>query len=505
MNRPSPWRELALLALWLLATLGWRPLMLPDEGRYAGVAFEMLRGHWLVPTLDGLPYFHKPPLLYWLDIAAMQMLGVHAFAARLGPALLGWALGAALFLHLRRWHGERVARLGLVVLATAPLFYFGAQYVNHDIGVAACITAAVLAIVRAVDDPAHTDRRWLVAGWALCGLGVLAKGLIGIVLPALVVGPWLLAQGRWRQTLSLLHPLGPAAFAAVALPWMLLMEQRHPGFFDYFVVEQHFRRYATTHFNNQQPFWFFFVVLPLGLLPWGLWLWPAAKAQGLEPARAGLYRWWVLAVVVFFSLPASKLVGYVLPALAPAVALLALALEARATRWRPVAAAMAVACVAGVGALAWDARGSHRDVARALAEHWREGDTLVYADQPYFDLRFYAGIAAPAVVLADWGSPGLAGRDDWHKELSDATRFAPAAGRERLLHWDRMTELACGRGTLWLVAGEAELPRLAPLGVLETMLRGRHALLLRRAQAAPGSASCTPAAARSSANASPER
>lgn len=505
MNRSSPWRELALLALWLVATIGWRPLTLPDEGRYAGVAFEMLHGSWLEPTLDGLPYFHKPPLLYWLDMAAMQLLGVNAFAARLGPALLGWLLGAALFLHLRRWHGERIARLGLVVLATAPLFYFGAQYVNHDIGVAACITAAVLAIVRAVEDPARTDRRWLAAGWALCGLGVLAKGLIGIVLPAFVVGPWLLAQGRWRQMLSLLHPLGLAAFALVALPWMALMQQRHPGFFDYFIVEQHFRRYATTHFNNQQPFWFFWAVLPLGLLPWSLWIWPATKAAGVPAARAGLYGWWVLAIVFFFSLPASKLVGYVLPAVAPAVALLALVLEARGTRWRWLAGATALACVAGVAALAWDARGSHRDVARALGEHWREGDTLAFADEAYFDVRFYAGVSAPAVVLADWGSPDLAGRDDWHKELSDAARFAPEAGRQRLLHWDEAPRLACGGGTLWLVANESALPRLAALGPLETVLRGRHALLLRRAQAAPGSESCTPAAARSAANASPSR
>ena len=179
----SPWRELGLLALWLLATIALRPLLLPDEGRYAGVAFEMLHGDLLVPTLDGLPFFHKPPLLYWLDLAAYALLGANQFSARVGPALLGWGLGAALFLHVRRWHGLAVARLALALLATSPLFFIGAQYVNHDVGVAACITAAVLAIVRAVDDPVHAHRGWLVAGWALCGLGVLAKGLIGIVLP----------------------------------------------------------------------------------------------------------------------------------------------------------------------------------------------------------------------------------------------------------------------------------------------------------------------------------
>ncbi|MEP6875446.1 MAG: dolichyl-phosphate-mannose--protein mannosyltransferase, partial [Burkholderiales bacterium] len=73
---------LGLLALWLLATLGLRPLLLPDEGRYAEVARAMLHHDLLVPMLDGLPFFHKPPLFYWLDIAAMQVVGENAFAGR---------------------------------------------------------------------------------------------------------------------------------------------------------------------------------------------------------------------------------------------------------------------------------------------------------------------------------------------------------------------------------------------------------------------------------------
>ena len=100
---------LGLLAIWLLATLGWRPLLLPDEGRYANVAREMLAGDLLVPTLNGLPFLHKPPLFYWLDMAAMQLFGLNAFAARMGAMLGAWLMGASLFFarhgqeHL--WHG----------------------------------------------------------------------------------------------------------------------------------------------------------------------------------------------------------------------------------------------------------------------------------------------------------------------------------------------------------------------------------------------------------------
>jgi len=322
-RRTSPALLLSLLALWLLATLGLRPLLLPDEGRYAEVARAMLHGDLLVPTLDGLPFFHKPPLFYWLDIAALQLLGVHEFAGRFGSAVGAWVMGAALFLAMRRWHGPRAAAIALGVLATTPFFFIGAQYANHDMLVGGLITAAVLAIARAVDDPKRVVLRWLVVGWVLCALAVLAKGLIGIVLPALVIGPWLLAQRRWRQMLRLLHPLGLLAFVAVAAPWFVAMQLRYPGFFDYFIVEQHFRRFAQTNFNNVHGTWFFIVAMPLLTLPWSAWL-PAAiqRHRALRDRHVGLYAWWLVAVLGFFSIPSSKLVGYALPALAPWCALL---------------------------------------------------------------------------------------------------------------------------------------------------------------------------------------
>lgn len=472
------WREpaLGLLLLWLVATIGVRPLLQPDEGRYASVALAMMRGDGLVPLLDGLPFFHKPPLLYWIGIGAMHVFGVTVFAVRLAPALLGVAMGASLFLHLRRWHGPAVARIGLVVLATSPFFFIGAQYVNHDVGVAACITAAVLAAVRAVDDPRRAARGWVLAAWALCGLGVLAKGLIGVVLPLLVVGPWLLAQRRWRSALALLHPVGLLVFAAVALPWMLDMQWRHWGFFDYFIVQQHFRRFETTGFNNQQPAWFFIVLLPLLMLPWSLWLWPALKRGG---ARAALYLWWIVVVVGFFSLPASKLAGYVMPALAPMAALLALALHERAVDVRRWGLGAALFCVAIVVALAWRAPGSHRDAGRVLAERRQAGDRVVYVEQNFTDLGFYAGIAAPDAIVSNWDDPALPTEDNWRRELFDAARFDPSRGRRLLLGWSALPRLACESGRTWFVTSPENVARLMAAAPLEPSFAGAHATLLR--------------------------
>ena len=483
---------LAGLALWLLATLGLRPLLLPDEGRYAEGARAMWRGgtwdSWLVPTLNGLPFFHKPPLFYWLDIAAIQLLGVHEFAGRFGSAVGAWAMGAALFFAMRRWHGARTAALALGVLATTPFFFIGGQYANHDMLVGGLITAAVLALARAVDSstgrfrddspplrggpaqsdgpggrhdsPPRVDLRWLVTGWVLCALAMLAKGLIGVVLPALVIGPWLLAQGRWRQMLKLLHPLGLLAFAVVGLPWFIAMQLRYPGFFDYFVMEQHFRRFAQSTFNNVHGAWFFIAVLPLATLPWSVWAPAAFKRAWADRSPATLlYAWWVIAIVGFFSMPASKLVGYALPALAPWCALLALAVAVGgARRWRLVMGASALACVAIVAFAAWKAPQSNRALALAMARAMAPADTVVMVDEYYYDVPFYARLGRPVVIAADWADPEIPRSDNWRKEVFDAARFDPALARDVLRPLTELGTMACGASAVWFIvpAGRAE-------------------------------------------------
>ena len=69
-SRLPSWWPLAAVFAWLAVTIGARTLAVPDEGRYGGVAWSMVTsGDWLVPRLDGLPFFHKPPLFYWITAA----------------------------------------------------------------------------------------------------------------------------------------------------------------------------------------------------------------------------------------------------------------------------------------------------------------------------------------------------------------------------------------------------------------------------------------------------
>ena len=477
--RRSPALLLTLLAAWLLATLGLRPLLLPDEGRYAEVARAMLHGDWLVPVLDGLPFFHKPPLFYCLDVAAMHVVGENAFAGRFGSFVGAWLMGAALLLAMRRWHGPRAAAIAIGVLATTPFFFVGAQYANHDMLVGGLIAAAVLAIARAVDQPPRVDLRWLVAGWVLCALAMLAKGLIGIVLPALVIGPWLLAQGRWRQMLALLHPLALLAFAVVAAPWFVAMQLRFPAFFDYFFVEQHFRRFAQSNFNNVHGVWFFLVAMPLLTLPWSAWL-PAAaqRATGGRNATLGLYAWWLIAVLGFFSIPSSKLVGYALPALAPWCALLGLAVANSPRRiWPWVMGVAAVTCVAVVGVVAWKAPQSSRALGQALAAQIAPADTVVMVDEYYYDVPFYARLAKPVMIASNWADPELPRRDNWRKEVFDAARFDPALGRALLQPLDRLDALSCGASVVWFIVPKNAAARVSALsGAARTFVDQRAEL-----------------------------
>ncbi|MBV8037098.1 glycosyltransferase family 39 protein [Roseateles sp.] len=456
-RRLPSWWPLALLALWLVAFAGWRQVALPDEGRYGGVAYEMLSdGQWLTPTLFGLPYFHKPPLMYWIDIAAMHVLGPTPLALRAAPLLGAWLMGLALWIAARaRYRDVDDARQALAWLAVLPLFYLGGQYANHDMLVAGWISLAIVSAQRALA-PERRSLAWLCVAWAAMGLALLSKGLIGAVLPGLVVLPWLLWQRRWAALRFALHPLGLAVFAAVALPWLLAMQSRYPEFFDYFIVEQHFRRYTEARFNNAQPWWFFLAVLPLGTLPQSLRLPGALRRVGFE-------LWWIVVILAFFSMPRSKLVGYVLPVLLPLSMLLFEAWRGRrGARW--VWLASALLCVTIVPAVAHWGRPDHADIGAALRARLAPGDRVLLTGGAFFDLRLQARLDAPPAVLADWDARRDQGGDNWQRELLDAARFDPARGERVLWTPQRLAQERCAPGRLWLVATPADaLPDAQPV------------------------------------------
>ncbi|HTH78607.1 MAG TPA: glycosyltransferase family 39 protein [Ramlibacter sp.] len=458
------------MVAWFAGSAWVRPLAMPDEGRYLSVAWEMLAsGNWLVPTLDGLPFLHKPPLFYWLADAAMSTIGPGAFAGRIPSILSAATLVWGFHRFDAQWRGAKHALVLVVVLATTPYLYFAAQYANMDMLVAACISGAVLCAAHS--SLRITDGRApgvaLPGAYVLAALGVLSKGLIGCALPAAIIAAWLLASGRKPVLLRLLSPVGIAVFLALVLPWPLAMQARFPGFYDYFIVEQHIHRFTGTTFNNAQPWWFYLPVVFVMAMPWSFGLMVWRRKPDRPPADGDRIRLlmicWLAVVVAFFSVPQSKLIGYALPAAPPLAWLLADGIAAaRPTsfmRRHLVAVAGAACALLLVAVISYGERAPHsaRQVAAALAEHRAAGEPVVFVDTYPYDLEFELKLTPPIPVVQAWGDPALMHRDSWPKELLDAGRFKPGAAAGRLV--ERVPGASMATGRMWVVSpAGARLP-----------------------------------------------
>ncbi len=481
---------LLLVLVWLTFLSWMRPFAMPDEGRYVGVAWSMVQsGDWLVPRLDGLPFFHKPPLFYWLSAAGMSVFGLNEWAARLAPLAGAWAGCAALYLFMRRWSGSHRANVALLVLATQPLFYGAAQYANLDMLVAGCIAVTILCGAHAVLlQKAGLPNRWAVLTmWAFAGLGLLAKGLIGAALPALVLLVWLVPARAWRGIATLLWWPGPIVFLAVAAPWFVLMQLHYPEFFDYFFVEQHWNRFTATGFNNPQPWWFYPAVLLVGVLPWSGWLPRAVRSwwgAGVGLGSIRLLMWsWLVVVVAFFSMPTSKLVGYVLPVL-PALAWLTADAVGTAPvsgrRWFLASAVFAgVLCATLAVAAVWLQPRSSALVGRAIAAERAAGEPVIYVDGNFYDVPLYAGLESPAIIVGRWTEPAFVRPDGWARELGDAARFEPARAEGVLIEPSALVPTICAAPRVWLVGAPVSSNSYPFLDQATKVVSTSHAVLWR--------------------------
>jgi 4-amino-4-deoxy-L-arabinose transferase-like glycosyltransferase len=317
------WLGLALL--WFVP-LNWPHLFDPDEGRYAEIPREMVAsGDWVTPRLDGIKYFEKPALGYWATASAFELFGQHAWTVRLWPALSGM-LGLLLTFALgRRLYDQRTALLAVLVQASALLYVAMARIATLDMGLTLGLQIAMTALVLLVQ-PRQPDREQAWRLPLLLGVGValavMAKGLVGIVIPGAVAVLFMLIHRDWRLALRAAPWWTLAALLLLAAPWFVLVSARNPEFAHFFFIFEHFQRYlSSAGFERYQPAWFFLPVLALGFLPW-ITLLPGALRIAWQAARDGerptsLLLLWAAFVLLFFSLSQSKLAPYILPLFPP--------------------------------------------------------------------------------------------------------------------------------------------------------------------------------------------
>jgi 4-amino-4-deoxy-L-arabinose transferase-like glycosyltransferase len=328
-------RVYVLLFLFLIAFylfgIGHIPLLGPDEPRYAQIAREMfLSGDYVTPTLGGHTWFEKPSLLYWMIAASFKVFGVSDWSARFGSAVCGLLTIAAVGFVGREvdkksqgfgfWSVIVTAScLGLIVFSRAESF---------DVVITMTTTwSLAFFLLREL-----TKRRvFLIGFYAFIGVSLLAKGLVGVVIPFGVVGVYYLLRRAWPDRSVWLSVLwGVPLATAVSAIWYGPVIAKHGwSFVDEFFIQHHFARYVSNKYHHPQPLYFYPAIILMLTVPWTHFF-----VEALIKARRWTFRGsdelsivrvfslaWLLLTIVFFSFSGSKLPGYVLPAL-PAAALL---------------------------------------------------------------------------------------------------------------------------------------------------------------------------------------
>ncbi len=404
-SRPGWPALLTLVGLLGALQLATRPLLPVDETRYLSVAWEMwVRGDFLVPYLNGQPYSHKPPLLFWMIQALWGLFGVSPWPARLLP--VGLSLGAL-------WGTARLARRlwphSALTAQMAPWLLFGGLFwmnfytlVQFDLLLVLAALAAWAGVLQAA---AGAGRGWLWVALGI-GMGVLAKGPVILlpVLPALLLAPWWRraapARGwpRWYLGAAAALSLG----AALALSWALPAGLSGGEAYRQAIFWGQSAGRVVASFAHRGPWWEYLLWFPLLLLPWVLWppLWRGLRH--LVPADDGVR--FCLAVLLpallVFSLISGKQAKYLLPLLPLAVLLLARALASVAAgKWSLWPAALLLLLLGGaLSGLAWWPAAAAPAWVQGLHRGW--GVALMLGAVPFLWLRLRPLAAVRALTLA---------------------------------------------------------------------------------------------------------
>ena len=345
------WTLLAIaIAIAWFANLDVRKLQHPDEGRYAEIAREMVAtGDWVTPRLNGIKYFEKPPLQYWLTAASFEAFSLDEWTARLPGALAGF-LTLGIVGYVGAILASRTAGAYAALALAGCVWPFG---ISHLLTLDALLTFWLAAALGAFLLAQHwrsvpvRQQRWMLVAWAATAGGVMTKGLVALVIPFCALVLHTLVT-RDRAPWTRLHPVpGLLLLLALAAPWFVIVSSRNPEFARFFFIHEHFERFLTTEHRRTGAWWYFLPMLAAGLLPWtGVFLWGLRRAWR-EPVVPGAFDWvkfclvWSAFVLVFFSISGSKLPSYILPIFPAAALVLGVELE----RMRPRTLALLAAVI----------------------------------------------------------------------------------------------------------------------------------------------------------------
>lgn len=315
-------------AIVYLAGLGRPPLWEPDEGRYAEIPREMVvSGDYITPRNDWVRYFEKPPLVYWTTAASLKLFGENEFAVRLPAALFSAGEVALTVALAETMFGAAAGLLAALALALSPLFFGFARFATLDPALAFFVVAGLSAFYMAALAPplgSGAGRRWLILAAALAALGTLAKGPVALVLTGGVALVYLAVARRLSEVAGVPWLACAAVYLAIVAPWFVAVSLKNPGFLAFFFVHEHLQRYLASG-EHYWGAYFLVAVAAAGTWPWVYFV-PLGLGALWRPAQEGAARTasalrfllvWFGFVLVFFSIPRSKLGSYILSGIPP--------------------------------------------------------------------------------------------------------------------------------------------------------------------------------------------
>ncbi|KAF0133607.1 MAG: PMT family glycosyltransferase 4-amino-4-deoxy-L-arabinose transferase [Candidatus Saganbacteria bacterium] len=289
--------------------LGAPTLWDQDEGQVLASSLEMVKsGEYLTPHLNGGIYFHKPPLYAWLTAVLFKVFGFSEFIGRFWTAVFGVAGIALVYYFARAVFNERAAFLSALMLAVSPLYFVLSKMALVDIFLTFFIMLSMYLFYLGYKNPGQ--KKYFFLMYLSMALGTLAKGPLGLLIPALSIALFLIIEKKAGFIKEMVPLKGLLFFILIASPWFIVEAFREGLYFLQMLFGQFlFSIYFTPFQQHPGPIYYYILVALVGFLPWSS-IFILSLFKKPPPLLLSVF----LVTLLVFSLASTKVPGYFLPA-----------------------------------------------------------------------------------------------------------------------------------------------------------------------------------------------
>jgi 4-amino-4-deoxy-L-arabinose transferase-like glycosyltransferase len=301
---------LLLSYIFLFHGIGDYSLKEPDEGRYAEIPREMIElNDYIVPHLNYVRYFEKPPLFYWIVAVSYKCFGVNEWAFRFPNALSAFLCVVVLYIFIRKWINGEIAFISSIILMSSFGFFSMSRVATIDMFFSMWLFLSLLFFYGYYKEKKSF---FIYFFYTILGLATLAKGFVPIALIVVTIIVFLLAERRASFLKELKWTKGIAIYCIIVFPWLLTISLKEKEFFYFFVIDQHILRFLTSKHKRTGSIFYFLPVLFGGMFPWSFFI-PRSIIKLWNKSELKLFIIWSCVVFIFFSISKSKLPTYILP------------------------------------------------------------------------------------------------------------------------------------------------------------------------------------------------